>query len=83
MSVNVKGGPDEQMLFYQCLKKWLVGMVASWVEPKVVNHEMLVLIGEQGTYKTTWFSHLVRRTDEEKKLHSRLQETGGEGGEVE
>ena len=83
MSVNVKGGSDEQMLFYQCLKKWLVGMVASWVEPKVVNHEMLVLIGEQGTYKTTWFSHLVRRTDEEKKLHSRLQETGGEGGEVE
>ena len=83
MSVNVKGGSDEQMLFYQCLKKWLVAMVASWVEPKVVNHEMLVLIGEQGTYKTTWFSHLVRRTDEEKKLHSRLQETGGEGGEVE
>ena len=34
MSVNVKGGSDEQMLFYQCLKKWLVGMVASWVEPK-------------------------------------------------
>ena len=26
---------------------------------------------------------VVRRTDEEKKLHSRLQETGGEGGEVE
>ena len=53
---------DEQMLFYQCLKKWLVGMVASWVEPKVVNHEMLVLIGEQGTYKTTWFSHLLPPT---------------------
>ena len=62
MSVNVKGGSDEQMLFYQCLKKWLVGMVASWVEPKVVNHEMLVLIGEQGTYKTTWFSHLLPPT---------------------
>ena len=62
MSVNVKGGSDEQMLFYQCLKKWLVAMVASWVEPKVVNHEMLVLIGEQGTYKTTWFSHLLPPT---------------------
>ena len=59
MSVNVKGGSDEQMLFYQCLKKWLVGMVASWVEPKVVNHEMLVFIGEQGTYKTTWFANLL------------------------
>ena len=59
LTVNVKGGSDEQILFYQCLKKWLVGMVASWVNPKVVNHEMLVLIGEQGSYKTTWFSHLL------------------------
>ena len=59
LTVNVKGGSDEQILFYQCLKKWLVGMVASWVNPKVVNHEMLVLIGEQGSYKTTWFSYLL------------------------
>ena len=59
LTVNVKGGSDEQILFYQCLKKWLVGMVASWVDPKVVNHVMLVLIGEQGSYKTTWFSHLL------------------------
>ena len=59
LTVNVKGGSDEQILFYQCLKKWLVAMVASWVSPKVVNHEMLVLIGEQGSYKTTWFSHLL------------------------
>ena len=54
-----KKGADEQMLFYQYLKKWLVGMVASWVEPQVVNNVMLVLIGEQGAYKTTWFSHLL------------------------
>ena len=33
--------------------------MAAWVEPQVVNHEMLVLIGEQGSYKTTWFSHLL------------------------
>ncbi len=59
LTVNVRGGSDEQILFYQCLKKWLVAMVASWVSPKVVNHEMLVLIGEQGSYKTTWFSHLL------------------------
>ena len=59
LTVNVKGGSDEQILFYQCLKKWLVAMVASWLDPKVVNHEMLVLIGEQGSYKTTWFSHLL------------------------
>ena len=59
LTVNVRGGSDEQILFYQCLKKWLVAMVASWVSPKVVNHEMLVLIGEQGSYKTTWFSYLL------------------------
>ena len=59
LTVNVKGDSDEQILFYQCLKKWLVAMVAAWVEPQVVNHEMLVLIGEQGSYKTTWFSHLL------------------------
>ena len=59
MSVNVKGDSDEQILFYQYLKKWLVAMVASWVNPTVVNNVMLVLIGEQGSYKTTWFSHLL------------------------
>ena len=59
MSVNVRGDADEQLLFYQYLKKWLVAMVASWVNPTVVNNVMLVLIGEQGSYKTTWFSHLL------------------------
>jgi predicted P-loop ATPase len=59
MSVNVRGDSDEQLLFYQYLKKWLVAMVASWINPTVVNNVMLVLIGEQGSYKTTWFSHLL------------------------
>ena len=59
LSVNVKGDGDEQILFYQYLKKWLVAMVASWVCPSVVNNVMLVLIGEQGSYKTTWFANLL------------------------
>ncbi len=59
LSVNVKGDGDEQILFYQYLKKWLVAMVASWVSPAVVNNVMLVLIGEQGSYKTTWFANLL------------------------
>jgi predicted P-loop ATPase len=59
LTVNVRGDSDEQILFYQYLKKWLVGMVASWVSPKVVNNVMLILIGEQGTYKTTWFANLL------------------------
>ena len=59
LSVTVKGGPDEQLLFYACLRKWLVGMVAGWLEEKKVNEEILVLIGEQGIYKTQWFEHLL------------------------
>ena len=59
LSVNVKGGVDEQLLFAECLRKWLVAMVAGWVDAKVVNHEILILIGEQGSYKTTWFDHLL------------------------
>ena len=59
MSVIVKGEAEEQLLFCQCLKKWLVGMVACWLDPKVVNNVILVLIGEQGSYKTTWFSYLL------------------------
>ncbi len=59
LSVNVKGDGDEQIRFYQYLKKWLVAMVASWMDDRVVNNVMLVLIGEQGAYKTTWFAHLL------------------------
>ena len=59
MSVQVRGGADEQLLFAQYLKKWLVWMVAGWVDAQVVNNVILVLLGEQGTYKTTWFSRLL------------------------
>ena len=59
VSVSVKGDVEEQMLFYEYLKKWLVGMVAGWVDESVVNNVILVLIGEQGSYKTTWFNHLL------------------------
>ncbi len=59
VSVQVKGGVDEQMLFARCLKKWLVAMVAGWVDDEVVNNVILILIGRQGIYKTTWFSYLL------------------------
>ena len=58
-TVTVRGGPDEQELFYLYLKKWLVAMVAGWVDESVVNNVILVLIGEQGSYKTTWFNYLL------------------------
>ena len=59
VSVTVKGGVEKQMLFYEYLKRWLVAMVASWIDEGEVNQAVLVLIGEQGIYKTTWFSHLL------------------------
>ena len=58
-TVRVKGGEQEQMLWHLYLKKWLVGMVASWITDDVVNNVILVLIGEQGAYKTTWFNYLL------------------------
>ena len=59
VSVMVRGGTEKQMLFYEYLKKWLVAMVASSLDDGEVNQAVLVLIGDQGIYKTTWFSHLL------------------------
>ena len=59
VSVSVKGEVEEQMRFYEYLKKWLVGMVAGWVDQSEVNHVILIFIGEQGIYKTTWFNYLL------------------------
>ena len=58
-TVRVKGGEQEQILWYLYLKKWLVAMVASWICEDVVNNVILVLIGEQGAFKTTWFNYLL------------------------
>ncbi len=58
-SVRVKGGEQEQIKWYLYLKKWLVAMVASWLCDDVVNNVILVLIGEQGAFKTTWFNYLL------------------------
>lgn len=34
-------------------------MVASWMKDEVVNHQVLVLIGKQGIFKTTWLERLI------------------------
>ena len=41
-SVTVAGGLDEWAHFMECLRKWLVAMVAGWIDDRVVNHEVLV-----------------------------------------
>ena len=54
----VDHSPETRYTFYHCLKKWLVAMVAAFLSDRV-NHEILVLIGRQGIYKTTWFYFLL------------------------
>ena len=51
--------PSADALWRKCFKKWFVAMVASWMNDEVVNHQVLVLIGRQGIYKTTWLEHLI------------------------
>ena len=51
--------PSASRLWRACFKKWFVAMVASWMKDEVVNHQVLVLIGKQGIYKTTWLEHLI------------------------
>ena len=48
-----------QRFFVDTFKKWFVAMVASWIKPGIVNHSMLVLIGEQGIYKSTFLDALM------------------------
>ena len=40
-------------------KKWIVAMVAAWMDESVTNHEILTYIGPQGRYKTTFMTRLL------------------------
>ena len=60
--VRVKPSGDEargEELWRACFKKWFVAMVASWLKDEVVNHTVLVLVGRQGIFKTTWLEYLI------------------------
>ena len=41
------------------LQKMVRGYGASWMKDEVVNHTVLVLVGRQGIFKTTWLDHLI------------------------
>lgn len=56
-TVHVK--EEQAPLFATYFKKWLVATIASLLDAKVVNHEILVFIGKQGIYKTTWMQRLL------------------------
>lgn len=57
--VTVAGDEHQQQFWIECFRKWFVAMVASWLKDDVVNQQVLVLIGKQGIYKTTWLEHLI------------------------
>ena len=53
------GEAGPQTLWKKVFRKWFVAMVASWMSDDVVNQHVLVLIGKQGIYKTTWLERLL------------------------
>ena len=57
--VHVAGDEQANQYWRTCFKKWFVAMVASWMKDNVVNHTVLVLVGRQGIFKTTWLDHLI------------------------
>lgn len=57
--VHVAGDEHQQTLWKQCFRRWFLSMVQSWRIDEVVNHQVLVLIGPQGIYKTTFLEHLL------------------------
>lgn len=40
-------------------RRWFVAMVASALDEQVVNHQILVLLGRQGTYKSSFMENLL------------------------
>ena len=55
--VHVAGCSQE--MHNRFFKKWMVAMVAAWLEPDKTNHEILTYIGPQGIYKSTFVRHLL------------------------
>ena len=47
------------LTFTNCFRKWFVAMVAALLDEQVVNNTILVFVGKQGIYKTTFFNNLL------------------------
>ena len=55
-TVQVKGDQEQ---FVEYFRKWFVGIVPTIMDEQVVNHEIMVFIGRQGNFKSTFFSLLL------------------------
>ena len=58
-TVHCADTDETRQPFAESLRKWLVAMVASMCDAETVNNQILVLVGPQGVYKTTWFKKLL------------------------
>ena len=59
-TVSVKGGIERQLFFAQILKRWLVGMVASWLDEETVN-QIDTWHRKQGWKLGIGYHYVVRR----------------------
>ena len=56
-TVHVTGCTQE--MHNRFFKKWMIAMVAAWLDDSTTNHEILTYIGEQGKYKTSFMTYLL------------------------
>lgn len=54
-----EGSCSNSLTFTNCFRKWFVAMVAALLDERVVNNTILVFVGKQGIYKTTFFNNLL------------------------
>ena len=50
---------EAQNDFTERFHKWMLGNVGMWMDDHIANHEMLIFVGPQGIYKTTFFRYLL------------------------
>lgn len=55
--VHCRGVSPATFDFY--IRRWLVAMVASALCDDVINHEIFVLLGPQGTYKSSFMNNIL------------------------
>lgn len=55
--VHCKGTDAQTFDFFA--RRWFVAMVASALDEQVVNHQILVLLGRQGTFKSSFMENLL------------------------
>ena len=57
--VPKQSNEEAQQALCWALHKWHCAAVGTWLDDSVTNHEVFVLIGKQGIYKTTCFRFLL------------------------